>query len=284
MCSGFFSYYPQKDVMSNKMKNRISDLTNLIYKSFILYFILNIFVCLKNGSLIQYCNGITKVDNILKFLFLNWTTPFVGVGHLWFIFALLYVYLIIRLIDGRWPIKKLYPISFIIIILVYGLEIINTTGLFNVSQIIYRNAFLFGFPFFILGHFLKYNINSLIMDRKRLLRTLLLLFVIWSVCFYLELGINSNDNCLFLSNIIFCIGLFILAVNISDIGFLSNLGELDSGNIYIIHYAFIVLINNFIEVSGTIKFLLPFLIFIFSYGSSILYRKLKFLISHKVFK
>ena len=155
----------------------------------------------------------------------------------------------------------------------YILEIINSTYKLGILQIYYRNAWFMGFAFLMLGHLIRANKDKMVLSNKKIIIFSILLMICIPLTFYLEKGIMNGDNCLFLNNIILDIGIFIIAINKSDINIFSNIGEWDSKNIYIIHYAIIVIINNFFIV--TQKNILPIVVFIISYMLSLGYRNIK---------
>lgn len=83
--------------------------------------------------------------------------PFVIAGQLWFLFALLYVYIMYAVVQ-RFNLYKIAYISIPIFMLGY---IILAQGLHlagkSVPNMIYRNFLFEGFPFFMLGHLMHHK-------------------------------------------------------------------------------------------------------------------------------
>jgi surface polysaccharide O-acyltransferase-like enzyme len=275
MISGFFSYDSDKEKNSLRLNNRIKELVKLIIICFVGYFLLNIFINFKQGSLELYFSGVFNYKNFLKFILLNWTTPYVGVGHLWYLFALLYVYIIIKVVNKYNLYKIGYIYSFVAIILMYFFEIYNSINNMHISQIYYRNAFIMGLSFFLLGHFIRKHENLFKMKNFELNFISVIFILLIPVVYAVECRFMNNDNCVFLNGVLFDILIFIISINKSNIDFFSNIGENDSSNIYIVSYAILFIINlYFIKNMGAFTIThLPLLVFIVSYIYSILYRK-----------
>jgi len=274
MITGYYTVHKNKKEMSGKINKRLKKLAKLTLISFIFYFILNIFVNIKNGTLEEYILGIKSCENIFKFLLLNWTTPFVGVGHLWYLFALLYVMLLLKVVNKYDLYKKSYILSILIIVGIYFWELIDSYFKLGISQIYYRNAWFMGFSFFMLGHFIRVNEKKFLLSNKKLLILSAFMMIGILVLLHIEPRIINGDNCLYLSSLLTNILIFIIAINKKNINVFSKIGEFYSGDIYIIHYSIIVLIDNFIILNIN-KMFLPILVFIISYLLSVIYRKTK---------
>lgn len=222
--------------------------------------------------------GMKEPSKIFKFLILSWTTPYIGVGHLWYLFAMIYVYLLVKIINKFNLYKPSYIFSIVAIVGIYIFELIDSRNGVLVPEIYFRNAFLFGLPYFMLGHMIRKYEDKLKFKDKKLLSLFIISIIVVAVGFYFERKLIKQNICLFASNVLFDLYIFILAINKPNIKFFSKLGELDSGNIYIIHYAIIVILNNYIimHLQGKITKLLPILVFIASYLISLSYRKIKY--------
>lgn len=277
MISGYFSFYKDKKQMSEKINGRIKKILILTLISFIVYFALNIIINIRYDNMGNYIEGLLNYKNIIKFVVLNWTTPIVGVGHLWYLFALLYIYIILKLVNKYNLYKFAYIYSFIVIPLIYIFEIYNSSNNLFISQIYYRNAWFMGFAFFMLGHFIRYFENKLKMSDRKLIILSIVSIVLMSIIYYYENRFMNNDNCLFVSNILLDLLLFIIAINKPNIDILSNLGKNDSSNIYIIHYAVIIIIKCYLIRYFNSFYInhLPIVVFIISYILSIIYRFIK---------
>ncbi len=281
--TGYFTEYKNKKEMSIKLDNRIKKLEKLIIISFVFYWFLYILLQIKNGTLLLYLKDAFMFKNILKFLIFNWTTPLIGVGHLWYLFALLYVMYLMKFINKYNLYKQGYIYSMIVIVCIFIWELIDSYFNLNVSQIYYRNAWFMGLPFFMLGNFIKKHENRFnILNKNLIIYSVSIIFFI-AILMYIEPKIISGDNCLFLSNILTNIFIFLIAINKKSINILSNIGEKYSGSIYIIHYAVIGVINMLLNIN---KIFLPIIVFTISYLLSLIYTKIKYTYfqKEKVFK
>ena len=273
MITGYYTVCDDKNKMSEKIDKRLKKIVNLTLTSFIFYFILNILINVKNGTMGNYILQIKNYANILKFLLLNWTTPVIGVGHIWYLFALVYILLILKKVNKYNLYKKSYIVSILIIVGIYIWELIDSYYKLGVSQIYYRNAWLMGFSFFMLGHLMKVKEDKFLLSNKKLIIFSIITITSVLVLLCYEPKIINGDNCLYLFNILTNIFIFVIAINKNNISLFSRAGELDSGNIYIIHYAIIILCGNTISnFDGRFS---PIYIFGISYLLSIFYRKIK---------
>lgn len=273
MITGYYTVCNDKYKMLEKIDKRLKKIINLTLISFVFYLVLNILINIKNGTLENYILGIKNCTNIFKFLFLNWTTPIIGVGHIWYLFALVYVMIILKVVNKYNLYKKSYILSILIIIGIYIWELVDSYYKLGVSQIYYRNAWLMGFSFFMLGHLIKANENKFLLTRKKLIVFSLIMITSILILLHYEPKIINGDNCLYLCSVLTDIFIFVIAININNINLFSKAGELDSSNIYIIHYAIIILIDN-IGFNFDRRFS-PIYVFVLSYLLSVAYRKIK---------
>ena len=277
--TGYYTVCSNKKEMSEKLNKRIKKISILTLVSFIFYIVFNILINILNGTLDNYISEIKSYEKTLKFLLFNWTSPLAGAPHLWYLFALLYVYFLVKIVNRFNLYKQSYVLSILIIIGIYIFEIINSYYELSTSQIYYRNAWLMGFAFFMIGHYIKANESKFVLSDKKLRICSIIFLISIITVFCLETKIMNQNNCLFISSILIDILIFIIAINKKNIRILCNIGKYDSGNIYIIHYAIIILINNYlltnINIENNLKLLLPIFVFIMSLILSVGYRKIK---------
>jgi surface polysaccharide O-acyltransferase-like enzyme len=276
MISGYFSYRENREDMSLLMKKRIKKIFLLTIFVFACYLLLNIFAHVRNNTMTLYVSNILNYKNAIKFIFLNWTTPYVGVGHLWYLFSLIYVYIVMAVIN-RFNLYKIgYVYTFCALVFTYALEIYNSINDLNISQIYYRNAWLIGISFFMLGILIKRFEKYFILSNSKfyVFSIILTIFVIFM--FIIEQRFMNNDNCVFLNGVLLDILFFVVALNRPNINFFSSLGRHDSSNIYLVHYAVLIIINMFfIGKMGNFSLThLPIIVFMISYLISIIYRKI----------
>ncbi len=279
MISGYFSFFENSKMVKETIDKRIKNICKMVLIAFIGYFILHLLIILYQGDIQQYISEIIMPTNLLKFICLNWTTPYVGVGHLWYLFAMIYVYLLYKLISKYNLYKPSYIYSFISIFGIYLFEIINKYYELGVETIWWRNFLFLGFPFFMLGHFIHKNEKKVKAEEKRL-KKVLGIVLISSICILIfEIILFKSSFDLYLNSVVIAVLSFLIALNYPNIKFLNEIGEKDSSSIYIIHYAVIIIIckilNNYNVDIIILKYIQPFMVFGISLLFSIIFRKVK---------
>lgn len=155
-------------------------------------------------------------------------------GQLWFLFALLYVYLLWAIVD-KWNLYRiaygLIPVLFLAyILLAQGSKI---TGL-GVPNRMYRNFLIEGFPFFMLGHWIHRNENTIHLSNQ----TLVLILVITTLLCPAERMLMGRDYGVNIVTFPQVTALFLLGVKNPTFGagsILTKFGLLYSMFIYILH-------------------------------------------------
>ena len=147
--SGYFAWDLDRNKVNNRIKKRFIRNFKLVIIVVVFYVFLNI---LMNG--INHLYNSVTFENLVYFFVLNWSTPFCACGHIWFLLALLYDYVIMLVINRYNLYKAAYYISILILIAVYCIEVI--TQIFNlpIREIYYRNFLFLGFPLIMLGNIL----------------------------------------------------------------------------------------------------------------------------------
>lgn len=179
---------------------------------------------------------IPSIKSMKNWVFLN-ENPFGG--HLWYLFAYLYVLLIILLVNkyNKW--KQLY----FFVPLLLAPHIILLLSNQNLPSIIYVRNFLFtGLPFFAIGTMIKSKLDINVNKNKRnkaILIACIILFSITSLLersFLLSVGKPAVRE-LYISSIVLAICLFLLALSFESKQktWLSVIGEKESLYIYIFH-------------------------------------------------
>ena len=277
MISGYYTFYKEKDILNKTINRRIKKICKLAIISFIFYFVLNCIIQIKDENFNNYIAQIKTKENILKFLILNYTTPFIGVGHLWYIFSLIYVYGLVKIVNKYDLYKRSYIYSIILIIIVYILEVINVKKQLNIDIVYLRNAWTLGFPCFMLGRFIHQNKKVFLLEKEKFKNVILVGTLLTFFVYSIEIIFISPNLLLYLNSFLVNFLIFFVALNYPKISILYKLGKLHSSNIYIIHYAIIIIFQQLklTNVNSFIKNMLPFIIYILSLGISIMYLLLK---------
>lgn len=152
LVSGFYSY----QTTCEKIKKRIANILILFIPAIICY---NIFEIAKlmlwnKDGLVVFFDRFTDLSTIINCLIFN--NVYANFGHLWYLLAILYVYLIFYFVTKfHAKDKVIFIISFLLlflhIILGEGLSIVGI----KIPLLVVRNFALMGIPFFALGLFVK---------------------------------------------------------------------------------------------------------------------------------
>lgn len=276
MISGFFTDLKLKERAIKCLNNRIINIFKMSLYSTFLYLIIFLF---NNNFRISEMNLSLKRNGI-NLLFFNVPIPAMNCGHLWYIYALLYVYIVLVFAVKLDKIRIMYVLSIGILISVYIFEIISSKLNLKIPVYIWRNFLFFGTPCFIVGNLLRVNKDKLLIKNKiKLKKIIFLLLGVIGIIFILELMFLKYGLQLYISSILFCIFLFIIAINFPNMQIVNNIGKKHSGNIYIIHYCIIEIIififNEYLNNIYWVKFLFPIAVFAFSLVISIIYIKIK---------
>ena len=151
LVSGYYSY----QINCEKIKKRIGNILSLLILSTVCYAVFEIAVLLKynmNG-LFALFNKYTEINSYAQLLLFN--APVIA-GHLWYLWAMLYVYVIFYFVTkSRVKEKVIFTISFSLLVL--NLLLGEGLSLFGIVLPIpvVRNFATTGIPFFALGLFVK---------------------------------------------------------------------------------------------------------------------------------
>lgn len=224
--SGYYCYYSEKSKIS-KTFLKLKRIVIMTITASAFYFLF---------ALVECWLGMDVPLAINKRELLVWAVfnqPVVIAGQLWFLFALIYVYVMYICVQ-KFKLYKLAYISIPILIITYifmaqGLHLAGR----DVANYYYRNFLIEGFCFFMLGNWLHKNENKLKADNK-IIVTVIVLSTIMCVIERMLLGRDFGVN---VSTFIQVIALFIYGINNSEKhrGKLQIIGKRYSMFVYILH-------------------------------------------------
>ncbi len=153
LTSGYFAYGSKQA----SIKRRGHKTLRLSVRWFVIYFCLNLSLSWLLGQQDLLLANFTDVRNWTLFLGCNWVTPFVGCGHLWYLFAMLYVYLVFsRLNPGGW-VSKIPYIAGAAFVLDWVFQAANVFFVLGLTNVLWRNWLFEGLPFFLLGYWIAWG-------------------------------------------------------------------------------------------------------------------------------
>jgi len=286
MITGFF--YKSEE---NQEKNKILKLLKIILFASILYFVWNFIIgiakFIANGNIdsIFEVFEVFSRKSILQLFFLN-ESPIAG--HLWYLNAIVYVFLCSYILKKAKLFKVLYWITPLLlsIDLAFGKYSIAIFG--REFDLLYVRNFLFvGIPYFIIGNAIRYvYIQERLNVRSQ--KYLLLIAVPFSVMLYiiekyiiLYFGINATRDHYISTTLLACVVfvLFLVAFPSENkkLKWISDIGRKSSLDIYIIHPIVIVVLSimsKIFHVEKVYSYVAPVLVFVVSIFLSAIYRRM----------
>lgn len=238
--------------------------------------------------------SISKSEIVIWLLF---NQPAVIAGHLWFLFALLYVYIFVSIIDNTKAKNYQYILGLVALVALYILgQAIHVFGIrfyvpgfiksfvnislpetVSVPNFLYRNWLIEGFAFFMLGRWLKENGNNLTMSN----RMVIILFVVSSILCLVERKLMGRDFGVNIFTLPQVLSLFLYAINNPNghEGFMQRIGRDCSMIVYIVHIFIWQVLAIFyrsigLDSSKIALYLLPVLVVIFSIALSVMYNRI----------
>ena len=151
LVSGYYSY----KINCEKIKKRIKNILTLLVLSAVCYTIFEIICLLKYNmdGLVEFFNKYTDLSTYVNLLIFNVPVSF---GHLWYLFAILYVYVIFYF-TTKFHIKEKVIFTISVFLLLLHILLGEGLSIFGTPLPIpfVRNFALMGIPFFALGLFVK---------------------------------------------------------------------------------------------------------------------------------
>ena len=258
--SGYFSL----NADTNIIKRRTVKLLKMYLLSTAIYLAYNLALHIRADgitAIIDYpLELFLNIENIAKFTLFN--LPFSSV-HLWFLLAMIYVYLI-------WTVILKYSLSDKVLLLIASVclalnlflgEFLSIFGI-NISDFYLRNFALMGLPFFIIGYLIKKH--SDIFDKIKL--PCLIAGMILGSCEAVLSRFLIGLNDLHIGSVLCCISIMILAdrIRINKLS-RTHLAILHSStDIYVFHILFGAILNVIIsavfpsDIAVVLNTLMPF--------------------------
>lgn len=183
-------------------------------------------------NLIWHDNSLSiSLSQIFTWLLFN--QPVIIGGHIWFLFALLYDYILVSIFDGKKIHIKQYLFGAISLVLLFVLgQGIHLAGV-HIPNFIYRNWLIEGLAFFMLGRWIKEN-----KDKVKLSNTALIIIVVVSSLLCLIerkfLGRDFGVNIFTLPQV-FALFLYAAKNPVRHAGFVQKIGRDCSMLVYVLH-------------------------------------------------
>ena len=258
--NGYFLYRSDSEAFDQTIQHRIHKNMLFTGKGLVVYFIINVFAAVATHGFTELVHRMANPLNLFYFLVLNWTTPYFGVGHLWYLFALLYALVLLKY-TMRFIKPHLLPISIILLCVTYSLECVNFFTSHQILDLWYRNSLLLALPCIALGYWCAQHKEKL-MKSFELGNLVLLFFVAW-IFFKFEYRVLGDHFYIYIHSVLFALGALLLALKypnlFSEKTFLVRIGERYTHDIYMWHYVPLILLIDF-QIS--IKYEFSFAVFV----------------------
>lgn len=288
MVSGFFSHYENRDVVSGKMKHKILHTTSITAGSILLYIVYKCAMNFFAGTLSEYLNGQFNLSSAFEFIVFNQVRVS---EHLWFLPALLYVYIIFFLFQKIGFAKRsffLIPLLLAVSILLRELPefIPDMPDIFNKSYLC-RNFLFDGLPFFLLGYHIKLNEEKL---TAKLTNLSLVIMMIIGTAAAVAVDTWHTQKSFYAGTVLAVFALFVFVIKNEgkvNMTYLASAGSKYSLYIYVTHIIVKDVIKKAFEILNLpdtldtfVSWILPFAVFILSFGLSVVYVWVKGLIKN----
>ena len=223
MVSGYFCYYPNRETYDDSIcRRKISHIGRVVIWAS-LFYLFFAFVLKKSITVNRYDAVAFGVFN----------QPFIIVGQLWFLYALLYDYIAYVFIWKKSKIGRGYVISVILFVMYICLaQGAHLCGI-KVPNMYYRNWLIEGLPFFFAGHWIHANQEKIHISDK----VLFLIVLASTLLCLVERRIMGRDFGVNIMTIPQVFALFIYAVEYPDRhrGLIQEIGKRYSMWVYILH-------------------------------------------------
>ncbi|MGN0156489.1 MAG: acyltransferase family protein [Lachnospiraceae bacterium] len=225
MVSGYYSFY-EEDSPKKSIGEKLKHILNITLGATAINIIF---------AFSQYILELETYSVSIKdvFVWILFNQAFILSSPMWFLFALLYVYIL------YWGVEKLhlqkvayYAIPILMVIYIFLAQGLHFMGVY-VPNYLYRNFLIEGFPFFMLGHFLHSRY-----DRIRISNTVLIVVLaIFTALNLVERYICGRDFGVNICSIPQVIALFQLGIQNATWGkgIIQIIGKKYSMMIYILH-------------------------------------------------
>lgn len=274
MVSGYFCFYGDRQRLFERLPQKIRHIARLSIGAVVLYIVWDLVKLLLTQSSFYAWTGKFTVDWLFQFLIIN-NTDAINTA-LWFFFALLYcygLYYVINKLNLLGVFYRLIPILFVAFyVLLHAADLFGKA----VPTCFYRNAYLEGLPFFLLGNLLFKHKERV----KRLgVKFALPFTVAGAIGSIVEQSVYARwTPCLYYTSILLVVGAFMLCIVYDDREISSpfeKLGGKYSLYVYLFHPMFFALLGM-IELNSEVwRYLMPFAVLLLSIIGSVLYVKIK---------
>ena len=263
MVSGYFSYSEDNQVfVMGWGKRKIIHIGKIVIYASLFYLVWflckSVFFGGKQVSITPY--------NIGAFLLFN--LPIGISSHLWFLFALLYVYVFYSILCRFHTIKIAYSLAVCLFVVYFILAQGAWLVGIDVSNCVYRNWLIEGFPFFMSGMWIHEHKDRITFSNNQLITIIL----VSSFLCLIERQIMGRDFGVNICTLPQVFALFFYAVKNPErhSGFLQRIGKDCSLLVYIMHMFVWELLSRFystIGIRGNIiaQYFLPILVVILSF-------------------
>ena len=207
MISGYFCYYNGKDA-SDRIPGKIVHIVKLMIFAMAFYFIWEISKRLVTGeNLYRWIREVTDRQNIMKLLLYNSTSPLRG--HLWFLPALIYCYMLDYLIE-RFHLRKIafWCIPALLGGLLWRGYFCSFFG-YSYRIMEYRNWFFTGMSFYLLGQMFH---EYLYWFRRKIGYITLILIMTVGIGMTIWECSQFGAKEIYVGSILICISIFLLTV------------------------------------------------------------------------
>lgn len=251
LISGYFAYYNDSNVTKQNVTRRLKRIFWLSTYASAIYGVVRLIGKITKHTLLADFNISQAIEAVVNFLLLNDLDGITGGGHLWFLWALVYAYIFILVINKY----NAWRLAYVIMALLFVFYVVlQSLGFDNDISWHYRGNWLAsGIPYVTLGHYIAANKNKFFAVSNRtygILTIMGALFSLWRVA-----DMKHIQDCSELGIIIMSLSLFVLTLkNPTKVYFktLEIIGNRYSLDIYIFHILVNTVVLKMITKAGLV--------------------------------
>lgn len=245
MISGFYTYDRDRNKVKNKIPKRIKHISIVTLYAigvYAFYTITSVYIGNNKITITQWIAKSFNFKSLYGILLLN-NLDFIKAGHLWFLPALIYCYIILYLFNKFDLYKTAYhflPILFLIQVIITGLPFYNWhfTG----------NFLVYGLPYVIMGNYIAYNKERVLRIKTNILKGV---FILGAMIAVIGVFFVFTINYRYIGSMLMSLSIFIWAEKFPCLRSNSKIAQFGSKYslyVYIMHIFIAGCVNIIVEI------------------------------------
>ena len=270
--SGYFTFRADENAFYLALKRQFFKILKITSIAFVLGITWRIILAVfgKSGSLALLAHEWASLDSLIEVLIFQRD---IILGPYWFLISLLLCYPAIYIIRK----SNAFILSELLMVLLLLLNVLLSEIVHVENIIYYRNFWLTGLPFFLMGYLFHKRIETITTREGKM--------TAWGMCIGIALTIAEyfilGNRLIYVGSIVLAFTALLYAVDYpkKEIKFLSTIGEKYSLIIYIIHWYFIdsyAIVLKYLNLQDNyfIQYIMPLIVILSSVFFAIIWQKI----------